>query len=325
MISRARFLRGSAALAGLSVAPWVRSATPEVSKAAGASGAPSASTEPDLSVEQRGRPRSAPVPEAQRLVPAGFRFAREGVLTVGTTTGRLPVAAFALDDRTPVGNAPDIAQLVADSLGRRLELVSVVWTDWPLGLASGRFDAVISNITITEERKRKFDFSSYRQDLLGFYVPRSSPIQAIREPRDVAGLRVIVGASTSQEQILLRWNQQNIAAGLKPVQIQYHEDDVVLYLALASGRADVYFAPNGIAAYHARDGRTRLVGTLPGGWPQTAEIGAATRKGSGLAEAVTAALNAQIRSGNYLRALQRWNLQSEAVTQARTNPPGLAL
>ena len=319
MLSRARFLAWSASLAGSVLTPWARAAT-------GATPTPAASnTEPDLSVEQRGRPRSQPVPEAQRLVPAGFRFARDGVLTVGTTTGRLPVAAFALDDRTPVGNAPDIAQLVADSLGRRLELVSVVWTDWPLGLVSGRFDVVISNITITEERKRKFDFSSYRQDLLGFYVPSASRIQAIREPRDVAGLRVIVGASTSQEQILLRWNEQNIAAGLRPVQIQYQEDDVVLYLALASGRADVYFAPNGIAAYHARDGRTRLVGTLPGGWPQSAEIGAATRKGSGLAEAVTAALNAQIRNGNYLRALQRWNLQSEAVAQARTNPPGLAL
>lgn len=318
MFTRARFLAWSASMAGSALAPWAHAAS-------GSAPASVPNSDPDLSVEQRGRPRSQAVPEAQRLVPSGFRFARDGVLTVGTTTGRLPIAAFALDDRTPVGNAPDIAQLVADSLGRRLELVSVVWTDWPLGLVSGRFDVVISNITITEERKRKFDFSSYRQDLLGFYVPSNSRIQAIREPRDVAGLRVIVGASTSQEQILLRWNQQNIAAGLKPVQIQYHEDDVVLYLALASGRADVYFAPNGIAAYHARDGRTRLVGTLPGGWPQTAEIGAATRKGSGLAEAVTLALNTQIRNGNYARALQRWNLQSEAVTQARTNPPGLAL
>lgn len=276
----------------------------------------------DLSPEQPGRPRSQPVPEALKLLPKDFKFAKDGVLTVGTTTGRLPFGAYATDNKTPVGNAPDIAQLVADSLGRRLELVSVAWADWPLGLQSGKFDVVISNVTVTEERKEKFDFSTYRDDKLGFYVKSDSKLQ-IREPKDVAGLKVIVGASTNQEQILLRWNQQNIAAGLKPVEVQYHDDDVLLYLALASGRADAYLAPNGIAAYHARDGKTKLVGSFSGGWPQTAEIAVASRKGSGIADVITAALNAQIKNGNYAKALSRWNLESEAIAQSRTNPPGL--
>lgn len=290
---------------------------------AAAGGSPAALAQSvDLSPEQPGRPRSQPVPEALKLLPKDFRFAKDGVLTVGTTTGRLPFGAYATDNKTPVGNAPDIAQLVADSLGRRLELVSVAWADWPLGLQSGKFDVVISNVTVTEERKEKFDFSTYRDDKLGFYVKSDSKLQ-IREPKDIACLKVIVGASTNQEQILLRWNQQNIAAGLKPVEVQYHVDDVLLYLALASGRADAYLAPNGIAAYHARDGKTKLVGSFSGGWPQTAEIAVASRKGSGIADAITAALNAQIKNGNYAKALSRWNLESEAIAQSRTNPPGL--
>lgn len=277
----------------------------------------------DISPEQPGRPRSKPVLEALQLVPKNFKFVKDGVLTVGTTTGLLPFSAYATDMKTSVGNAPDIAQLVADSLGRKLELVPVAWPDWPLGLASGKFDVVISNVTVTEERKDKFDFSTYRSDQLGFYVRTDSPIKAIREPKDVAGLKVIVGASTNQEQILLRWNQQNLAAGLKPVEIQYYDDEVVLYLALAAGRADAYLAPNGIAAYNARNGKTRLVGAFSGGWPQLAEIAVASRKGSGIADAVTAALNAQIKNGNYARALERWSLQSEAIAVSRTNPPGL--
>jgi polar amino acid transport system substrate-binding protein len=277
----------------------------------------------DLSPEQPGRPRAQPVPEALKLLPKDFKFVKDGVLTVGTTTGRLPFGAYATDNKTPVGNAPDIAQLVADSLGRKLELISVAWADWPLGLQSGKFDLVISNVTVTEERKEKFDFSTYRNDQLGIYVKSDSKITAIKEPKDVAGLKVIVSAGTNQEQILLRWNQQNIAAGLKPVEIQYYDDDVVLYLALASGRADAYLAPNGIAAHNARDGKTKLVGSFSGGWPLTAEIAVTARKGSGIADAVTAALNAQIANGNYNKALVRWNLQSEAIAQARTNPPGL--
>jgi polar amino acid transport system substrate-binding protein len=277
----------------------------------------------DLSPEQPGRPRSQPVPDAVKLVGKDFKFVKDGVLTVGTTTGRLPFGAYATDTKTPVGNAPDIAQLVADSLGRKLELVSVAWADWPLGLQSGKFDVVISNVTVTEERKEKFDFSTYRNDQLGIYVKSDSKITSIKEPKDIAGLKVVVGAGTNQEQILLRWNQQNIAAGLKPVDVQYYDDDVVLYLALASGRADAYLAPNGIAAHNARDGKTKLVGTFSGGWPVTAEIGVVSRKGSGIADAVTTALNAQIKNGNYAKALERWNLQSEAITASRTNPPGL--
>jgi len=307
MITRKTFVTSLLSLATLTAAGWSSAALAQ---------------SVDLSPEQPGRPRSQPVPEALKLLPKDFKFAKEGVLTVGTTTGRLPFGAYATDNKTPVGNAPDIAQLVADSLGRKLELVSVAWADWPLGLQSGKFDVVISNVTVTEERKEKFDFSTYRDDKLGFYVKSDSKLQ-IKEPKDVAGLKVIVGASTNQEQILLRWNQQNIAAGLKPVEVQYHDDDVLLYLALASGRADAYLAPNGIAAYNARDGKTKLVGSFSGGWPQTAEIAVASRKGSGIADAITAAINAQIRNGNYAKALARWNLESEAIAQSRTNPPGL--
>ena len=129
----------------------------------------------------------------------------------------------------------------------------------------------------------------------------------------MAGLKIIVGASTNQEQILLRWNQQNVAAGLKPVEIQYYDDDVVLYLAILSGRADAYLAPNGIAAHNARDGRTKLVGTFSGGWPQNAEIAVTSRKGSGLAEAIPAALTTQIQNGNYAKSPERRDPQSEAL------------
>jgi polar amino acid transport system substrate-binding protein len=65
------------------------------------------------------------------------------------------------------------------------------------------------------------------------------------------------------------------------------------------------------------------VGLFPGGWPNAAAISVTTRKGSGLADAVTQALNTQISSGNYAQALARWNVAEEAVPQSQTNPPGL--
>lgn len=278
----------------------------------------------DLSPDQKDRPRAEKLDSAVKLIGKDYKFAKDGTLTVAVNVGRLPFAVLGDDTKTPVGSEPDIAQLVADGLGLKLDIQSVAWADWPLGLASGKYDAVISNVTVTEARKEKFDFSTYRKDQLGIYVKTDGPIQAIKEPKDIAGLRVIVGASTNQEQILLRWNQQNIAAGLKAVEVQYYDDDVVRALAIQSGRADAYLGPNAIAAFEAaKDGKTRLAGTFSGGWPNLAEIAVTTRKGAGLAAAVTEVLNAQIKNGNYGKALARWNLSSEGIEQSQTNPPGL--
>ncbi|WP_237155375.1 ABC transporter substrate-binding protein [Oryzibacter oryziterrae] len=279
---------------------------------------------PDLSPEQKDRVRADKVPEAVAAIPKDYKFVQDGVLTVATVPWQLPLVDYASDTKTPIGNETDIAQIIADSLGLKLDLHPIAWPDWPLGLTSGKFDAVISNVTVTEERKEKFDFSTYRQDVLGFYVKKDSPIKSITEPKDVAGLKVIVGSGTNQEQILLNWVKQNKDAGLADTEIQYYDDQAVRHLAIESGRADADLEPNSAEAFLAeQNGKTRLVGLVNGGWPLTAEIAVATKKGSGLADAITAALNAQIKNGNYGKVLARWGLTSEGIESSRTNPPGL--
>ena len=285
---------------------------------------PALAAPPDLSPEQKDRPRAEKVAEAIAALPKDFKYAEPGSLTVATVQGSLPLGVLATDTKTVVGNEPDIAQLVADSLGLKLNLVSVAWPDWPLSLTSGKFDAVISNVTVTEVRKEKFDFSTYRQDVLGYYVKSDSAIASIKEPKDIAGLKVIVDSGTNQEQILLNWVERNKKAGLGPTEIQYYDDQAVRSLALQSGRADAYLGPNAFQAYAAsQTGKTKLVGIVNGGWPLSAEIAVTTRKDSGIAEAITKAINAQITNGNYAKVLARWGLTSEAVDVSRTNPPGL--
>ncbi|KAG1448271.1 hypothetical protein G6F57_016890 [Rhizopus arrhizus] len=206
-------------------------------------------------------------PKAQALIPAGYRFVTPGTFTVATHPGQLPLADYGADSKEVVGIEPDIARLIADALGLKLVIVPVAWADWPLGLESGKYDAVVSNVTVTEERKKKFDFSSYRYDLLGIYTRSDGPIRKIDKPADVAGLKVVVGAATNQDQILRQWDQQNIAAGLKPVEYQYFDDAVVGRLAVITGRADVSFEPNATGAYSARDGKVRRVGLFPAALP----------------------------------------------------------
>lgn len=278
----------------------------------------------DLSPEQLGRLHTKANPAAVAAIPADYKFANQGSLTVAVSPWDPPIATYASDSKAVVGVDPDLSSLIAESLGLKLELVPVAWADWPLGVTSGKYDAVISNVTVTEERKEKFDFSSYRQDVLGFYVRTDSPIKEIKEPKDIAGLKVITGAGTNQEKIILEWDRQNRDAGLAPIEVQYYDDSAASTLAIQSGRADVEFNPNPTLAYSAAvTGDTRLVGIVSGGWPVKAEIAATTRKGSGLANAITIAINGLIENGLYAKTLERWKVTAEAVDKSQTNPPGL--
>jgi polar amino acid transport system substrate-binding protein len=278
----------------------------------------------DLSPDRHDRIRTAPDAAAIQAVPAAFPFVAKDELVIGMTVAWPPLSTYATDEKTVVGVDPDLAQLVADGLGRKLKIVVLAWEDWPLAVQSGKVDAVLSNVTVTEARKEKFDFSSYRRDVLGFYVCKASPIKAIREPKDVAGLRVITDSGTNQEKILLAWDKENVAHGLKPVQIQYYGDPAVSFVALQSGRADLILSVNSALAYEAaQKGDLRAVGAISGGWPITADLAITTRKGGGLAAPLTLLLNDLIHSGKYTQVLDRWNLGSEAVDKAVTNPPGL--
>lgn len=272
------------------------------------------------------RPRIDPIPEAVAALEAsGFSPIVDGTLTVAHGAFVPPISFLAEDDnQTLLGADPDIAQLVADGLGLEFSPQNVAWADWPLGVESGKYDVVIANVTVTEERKDLFDFATYRDDVLSFAVAADSEIDSITEAEDVSGLKVVVGSGTNQEKILLSWFEENEKAGIDPGEAVYYEDTAAAALALASGRVDAIFQPNSTNAYAAAvDGQSKVVGTLNGGFPENAQIAVGTAKGNGLAEPIAIVLNHIIENGQYAEVLERWALQDEAVTESLVNPPGL--
>ena len=289
-----------------------------------AAGMAHAGDEFDLSPEQPARVHAVKNEAAIASIPKSFAFVTPGKFTVAISPGGPPLATYATDAKTVVGADPEYANAIAESLGLELEIVPVAWIDWPLGLVSGKYDAVISNVGVTEERKQKFDFSTYRKGLHGFFVKGDSAIASIKEPKDAAGLRIIVGAGTNQERILLKWSDEDVATGLKPIELQYFDDEAASLLALQSGRADVIVQPHAQLVFiAARDKNIKRVGTLSAGWPDRSDVAITTRRGSGIADTLTIATNGLIKDGTYAKILDHWHLSEEALPASETNPPGL--
>jgi polar amino acid transport system substrate-binding protein len=256
-------------------------------------------------------------------VPEKIR--RRGTLEIVDSSGSAaPLTFHATDNKTVIGVEPDLAHLVADVLGLKAHINTVSWENIFVGLDSGKYDVGFSNITVTEERKEKYDFATYREDNLGFEAKKGSGLK-VTGPADVAGRTVAVGSGTNQEKLLIEWSKENEKAGRKPVNIKYYQNDSDTYLALRSGRIDLYLGPNPTAAYHAATtGKTEVVGTYSGaGATLQGLIAATTKKDSGLVKPLADALDHIIENGTYAKVLGRWGLSDEAVTKSEINPPGL--
>ncbi|MFF7632800.1 ABC transporter substrate-binding protein [Kitasatospora sp. NPDC008050] len=272
---------------------------------------------------QQNRISTPKVDSIAALVPADLRS--RGTLEVVDSLGTVPPLDFyATDDRTVIGAEPDLATLVAEVLGLKVQFHPESWENVFVGLDSGKYDVGFTNITVTETRKEKYDFATYRLDNLAFEAKKGADWK-VTGPRDVAGRTIGVSSGTNQEKLLLDWSAQDVKDGLKPVKIAYYQNSSDYYLALGSGRIDAWVGPNPTSAFHAaQTGQTQVIGTYSGaGADLQGKIAATVKKGDPLITAVQAALNEVIRNGTYGQVLQRWGLSNEAVASSELNPPGL--
>ncbi|MFE0851842.1 ABC transporter substrate-binding protein [Streptomyces mutabilis] len=272
---------------------------------------------------QQHRVTTGKVDSVAAEVPEKIR--ERGTLELVSSSGSAaPLTFYATDNKTVIGVGSDMAYLVADVLGLEPHVNTVSWENVFVGLDGAKYDVGFSNITVTEERKEKYDFATYREDNLGFEAKKDSGLR-VTGPESVAGRTVAVGSGTNQEKLLIEWSEENEKAGREPVDIKYYQNDSDVYLALRSGRIDLYLGPNPTAAYHAATtGEIEVVGTYSGaGATLQGLIATTTKNGSGLVEPLADALDHIIDNGTYAKVLERWGLADEAVTNSEINPPGL--
>jgi polar amino acid transport system substrate-binding protein len=264
-------------------------------------------------------------------LPAAIKKSGKLEIGIGALPAGFPPLAYVGDDqKTLTGSEPDLGRLVAAVFGLKPEVKNSTWENLFVGIDSGKVDVAFSNVTDTEERKKKYEFASYRQDNLGFEVRKSSTWNFDGDYEKLAGLTVSVGSGTNQEKILLEWKKKLQSEG-KDLTVKYYPDRNGTYLALDSGKIDAFFGPNpGIAYNIAKTAgtpkATRSAGTFSGAGASLQGLIAATaKKDSGLAKPIAAAVNHLIENGQYAKWLAAYHLSNEAVAKSEVNPPGLPL
>ncbi|MGY1503321.1 ABC transporter substrate-binding protein [Streptomyces sp. QTS52] len=332
---RSRFLRGvSASAAVVSLAAGLAACGGDSDAATKTDSAPAGTVTVGALSNGAAKETQLKVTEVKSIsaeLPKAVADSGKLVIGVGALPAGFPPLAYVGDDqKTLTGAEPDLGRLVAAVLGLKPEVKNSTWENLFVGIDSGKVDVAFSNVTDTEERKKKYEFASYRQDNLAFEVLNKSTWNFDGNYENLAGQTVSVGAGTNQEKILLEWKAKLAKEG-KKLTVKYFQDNNSVYLALSSGKIDAYFGPNPGIAYHITQvaktpNPTRNAGKFSGaGETLQGLIAATAKKDSGLAKPVADAINQLIKDGQYAKWLAAWNLSNEAVSTSQINPPGLPL
>ena len=100
--------------------------------------------------------------------------------------------SFHESNGTLVGFEKEIADLVAKDLGVTAEFIETPWDSLIAGVDADRYDIVINNVSATDERKQKYDFS----------VPYlySEPKVAVKKDSSLQNVSEISGHSSAQSE-----------------------------------------------------------------------------------------------------------------------------
>lgn len=129
-----------------------------------------------------------------------------------------------------VGFDVDVARAVAEKMGLKAEYLPSKWEGILAALESGRFDVVVNQVTISEERKKVYDFSApYTYSGLQMLV-RKDRVKDIKGPEDLAGKKVGVLLGTNHE----GWLREHTPKA----DVRTYDEDATRNADLLSGRID---------------------------------------------------------------------------------------
>ena len=201
-----------------------------------------------------------------------------------------------LDDKDEFqGFDVDISNEIARKLGVEAKFIATKWDGLIGGLKADKFDIIIGQMTVTEERKKSVDFTE-PYVITGSVLVTREETEGITELEDISGKKVGVGGGTTFEEVA------NSVDGA----------DVKLYKAvsdyiqdLTNKRLDVIINDQLLMSYNIKENNLPL--KITSGILNKDEIGMAVNKGNeDFISKVNEALSEMKEDGTYNEIYKKW-------------------
>jgi polar amino acid transport system substrate-binding protein len=239
------------------------------------------------------------------FIVAGFAFGagkgavEDGMrLVVATDATWPPMEYIDESSKEVIGFDIDLMKAVADAGGFAVEFKNTAWDGIFAGLAAGKYDAIISSVTITEERKKEMDFSQpYINAGQVLVVPES--MRGVSELSDMVGMTAgaQIGTTGSFE-----------IEKVEGVGLKTYDEIGLAFEDLVNGRIDGVVADTPVAALFALLNETYKDKLKIVGEPFTEEYyGVVVRKGNTeVLDAVNAGLDKVLGTAKYREIERKW-------------------
>ncbi|WP_433558362.1 amino acid ABC transporter substrate-binding protein [Pseudonocardia xinjiangensis] len=214
-------------------------------------------------------------------------------LRVGTE-GTYSPFSFQGPDGKLTGYDVEVAQAVGSKLGRTVEFVQTPWDAIFAGLEAKRFDLVANQVTITDERRAKYDLSEPYTVSEGVIVTRA-------DDTGITSLADLRGRTTAQS-ATSNWAEVARGAGAN---VEAVEGFVQAVRLLKDGRVDATVNDTlAVGEYQKTTGDTGV--KVAGSTGDTSEQAFAARKDSGLIPEVNRALDELRADGTLARISDKY-------------------
>jgi len=238
---------------------------------------------------------------------SGVPELQDGTLTIGSDIAYAPIEFYQPGTEIADGLDVDLANAIAAYLGVDVEFVNSGFDGLIASLNTDEFDAVMSAMTINEERSQEVDFVPYLNVGTGILVETGNP-NGIQSLEDLCGLTVAVQLGTVQETLVRTQSD----ACTDAIDVVTFDTNPLAVEDLRTGGSDANLADYPVAYLDAQesDGALEVLSVQL----DPAPYGIAVRQDSDALQAILEqALQAIISSGEYQQILADWDLESTAL------------
>jgi len=197
-----------------------------------------------------------------------------------------------------IGFDVDFAKELAKRLGVKAEFIVMPWDGILAGLASKRYDVIISSMNITDDRKKVVNFVEYARMGQIFVAKKGGKV--VKSKEDLNGLVVAVQKDTTSSEAV-----ENFQKTIKIKSVKNFSAATDTFNAIKAGQAEVIVIDEPVGNYYVNLAPQTFVVTGEAIAPEP--IGIAIRKTDvALSSAIEIQFKAMLKDGTYKKIYTKW-------------------
>ena len=179
---------------------------------------------------------------------------KKPVIKVGMEIAYPPFEFYEDDGKTIAGIDYDLANAIGEEIGYDMEFVPVSWDGIFAGLDKGDYDVIISAITITPERVKKYKFSTPYIQNYQCIVTMAKADKKPKSIKDLKGLKVGYQEESTSDIFLTDY----IEAGEVECKVNEYNKIIDSFSDLETGRLDAMVVDSTVAEQYTADGEFEI-------------------------------------------------------------------